>query len=163
MSTVLGVDPGSRVTGYGVVDRSDAGLQYVASGCIRTEGKDFPSRLKEIYDGLELVVEEYPVDECAFEDVFVAHNPQSALKLGHARGAAMTAVLEHDLKISEYAARVVKQTVAGSGRATKDQVCYMVKSLLHLDGELSSDASDALAVAICHIFHTNAHDWKTRR
>lgn len=163
MTCILGIDPGSRATGYGLIEQTESNIQYVASGCIRTHSDDFPSRLKEIYEGIDLVISEYAVDECAIEEVFVAQNPNSALKLGQARGAAMVAVLAHDISISEYAARLVKNMVVGTGRATKDQVQYMVKVLLHLDGDISKDASDALAIAICHGYSKGTDDWATRR
>lgn len=163
MIRVLGIDPGSRATGYGLIEYSAAGIQYVASGCIRTHSENFPKRLKEIYEGIDLVLSEYSVDECAIEEVFVAHNPNSALKLGQARGAAMVAVIAHEISISEYAARFVKNTVVGSGGATKDQVQYMVKQFLHLQGDISKDASDALAIAICHVFSKPANDWPISR
>lgn len=163
MTCILGIDPGSRATGYGLIAQSETSIRYVASGCIRTHSDDFPSRLKEIYEGIDLVVSEYNVDECAIEEVFVAQNPNSALKLGQARGAAMVAVLAHEISISEYAARYVKNMVVGTGRATKDQVQYMVKMLLHLEGEISKDASDALAIAICHVFSKRTNDWPTSR
>lgn len=164
MTRILGIDPGSRATGYGLIElTTNFEVRYVASGCIRTRKEEFPSRLRVIYEGIDLVVSEYSPDECALEEVFVAHNPNSALKLGQARGAAMVAVMAHDIEISEYAARKVKNLVVGTGRATKDQVQYMVKALLHLDGELSMDASDALAIAICHAFSKKTNDWTTSR
>jgi len=145
---VLGIDPGSRVTGYGIVGIEDGTSIYVASGCIHTIGPDFPSRLKDIFQGVD---KQYRPDEFAIEEVFVARNPMSALKLGQARGAAITAAVTQDLGVNEYAARRIKQSVVGSGRATKGQVQHMVQALLKLQGVPSTDASDALAVAICHV------------
>lgn len=150
MTVVLGIDPGSRSTGYGVVDYSISHLKYISSGAIQTTGTDFFLRLKDIYEGIDLVLSEITADECAVEGVFVAENPNTALKLGQARGAALAAVLAHNLPVYEHAPRRVKKTVVGTGSATKDQVDYMVKQTLHIEGKLSVDAADALAVAICH-------------
>ena len=111
---------------------------------------DFFLRLKDIYEGIDLVLSEITADECAVEGVFVAENPNTALKLGQARGAALAAVLAHNLPVYEHATRRVKKTVVGTGSATKDQVDYMVKQTLQIEGKLSVDAADALAVAICH-------------
>ena len=152
MKTVIGIDPGSRSTGYGLISYQGNQLSYVASGCIRTQQKSFFERLRDIYDGVDLVLSEYPVDYCAVEGVFMAENPSSALKLGQARGAAIAAVLSREISVVEHSARQVKKVLVGTGRATKQQVQYMVKSLLRLDGTLSMDASDALAIAICHIY-----------
>ena len=150
MTVVIGIDPGSRSTGYGLIDYIGNQVKYVSSGIVRTTGADFFLRLKEIYDGIDLVLGELGADECAVEGVFVAENPNTALKLGQARGAALAAVLAHDLNIYEHAPRRVKKTLVGTGSATKDQVEFMVKQELKIDGKLSADAADALAVAICH-------------
>ena len=151
MILVLGIDPGSRVTGYGIVRIEEGSPTYVASGCIETTGPDFPSRLKDIFQGIDELINRYRPDEFAIEEVFVARNPMSALKLGQARGAAIAAAVTNDLGVNEYAARRIKQSVVGSGRATKGQVQHMVQALLELQGIPSTDASDALAVAICHV------------
>ena len=148
---VLGVDPGSRITGYGLIDAREDAVCYVASGCIDTKGGAFPPRLAEIYRGLRQVIAEHAPSELAIEDVFFSRNPQSALKLGQARGAAIAAAVGADLPVNEYAARSVKQAVVGTGRASKAQVAYMVRMLLRLDAEPAADAADALAVAICHV------------
>lgn len=157
MKTVVGIDPGSRSTGYGLISYQGNQLRYIASGCIRTQQKSFFERLRDIYDGVDLVLSEYPVDYCAVESVFMAENPNSALKLGQARGAAIAAVLSREVTVVEHSARQVKKVLVGTGSASKQQVQYMVKSLLRLDGALSTDASDALAIAICHIYsgHTD--------
>ena len=147
---VLGIDPGSRTTGYGVIEEGET-LRYVASGCIETTSGAFPGRLADIFRGVEAVIAEHAPDEFVIEEVFVARNPQSALKLGQARGAAIAAAVDADLPVSEYAARSVKQAVVGTGRATKEQVQYMVRVLLSLSAVPPSDAADALAVAICHV------------
>lgn len=148
---VLGIDPGSRVTGYGVIDVAGSRLSYVASGCIRARGDSMPARLKEIYDGVHTILEDYSPDQIAIEQVFMAKNPDSALKLGQARGVAIAAAMHNEVPIDEYAARRVKQAVVGTGRATKKQVQHMVMALLKLDQEPASDAADALAIAICHV------------
>ena len=148
---MLGIDPGSRITGYGLIDLGDNTLRYVASGCIETPRGVFTSRLADIYSGVRDVIAEFAPAEVAVEEVFFARNPQSALKLGQARGVAIAAAVAARLPVHEYAARSVKQAVVGSGRASKSQVQYMVRALLALDAEPRPDAADALAVAICHV------------
>ena len=148
---VLGVDPGSRITGYGLIDVRQDAVYYVASGCINAKGGALPLRLAEIYRGLRQVIAAHAPNEFAIEDVFFARNPQSALKLGQARGVAIAAAVGADLPVNEYAARAVKQAVVGTGHASKAQVAYMVRMLLRLDAEPASDAADALAVALCHV------------
>jgi len=155
---ILGIDPGSRTTGFGVIDVEGNSMSMVAAGCVRSVADDFPSRLKIVYDGVLEVVSEYDPDEMAIEQVFVQKNADSALKLGQARGAAICAGLCHDLPIHEYAARRVKQALVGKGGADKHQVQHMVKVLLNFRGDLPLDASDALAVAMCH-----AHYRQTRQ
>lgn len=150
MSLVLGIDPGSRVTGYGLIDVQGNRLSYVDSGCIRTEGGALPARLKKIFDGLSRLVETHRPTQVAIEEIFVGRNAASALKLGQARGTAMAACLQSKLEVSEYSARQVKQAVVGTGAAQKGQVQHMVKALLGISGTLAEDAADALAVAICH-------------
>lgn len=158
MTRILGIDPGSRATGYGVVDTVGGTMRLVASGCIRTETVDFPDRLKQIYDGVYAITREYRPDELAIERVFVHKNADSALKLGQARGAAICGVLAAGLPVYEYAAREVKQALVGKGNADKFQVQHMVKVLLGLSETLQADAGDALGVALCHI-----HTQETRR
>jgi crossover junction endodeoxyribonuclease RuvC len=148
---VLGIDPGSRVTGYGVIDVTASGMVYVGSGCIRPTEGAFVERLGAIYRGMTELLVTFGPDEVAVEDVFVAANPASALKLGQARGAAIAAVVGRNLPVAEYAARRVKQAVVGTGRATKEQVQHMVRVLLRLPGQPAADAADALAIAICHV------------
>ena len=150
MSLVLGIDPGSRVTGYGVIDVQGNRLSYVDCGCIRSEGGALPARLKKIFDGVLQLVETHQPSQVAIEEVFVGRNAASALKLGQARGAAMVACLQFKLEVSEYSARQVKQAVVGTGAAQKVQVQHMVKALLGISDTLAEDAADALAVAICH-------------
>ncbi len=148
--TILGIDPGSQATGFGVVQMEGQQLRYVASGCVRTRGETFNDRLKEIFQQMGSVFAKYAPDEVAVERVFMHRNADSALKLGHARAAALCASFGHELPIHEYAAREIKQTLTGTGGADKNQVQTMVKRLLGIEGRLQSDAGDALAVAICH-------------
>ncbi len=150
MARILGIDPGSRITGFGVIDETANGYQYIASGCLRIKGDNFPLRLKQIFAGISDVVEEYKPTEMGIEQVFMHKNADSALKLGQARGAAICAVQLFDIPVYEYAARQVKQAVVGKGSADKNQVQQMVKILLGITGELQIDASDALGISICH-------------
>jgi crossover junction endodeoxyribonuclease RuvC len=150
VARILGIDPGSRITGFGVIDETATGYKYIASGCLRIKGDDFPLRLKQIFTGISDVVEEYQPTEVGIEQVFMHKNADSALKLGQARGAAICAVQLFDIPVYEYAARQVKQAVVGKGSADKIQVQQMVKILLAITGELQIDASDALGISICH-------------
>jgi crossover junction endodeoxyribonuclease RuvC len=148
---ILGIDPGLRVTGFGIVDKVGQRLTYVTSGCVKTdETVLLPSRLKTILDGLCRVIEENLPHEVAVEKVFVNVNPQSTLLLGQARGAAICAAVSRALPVAEYTALQVKQAVVGNGHAHKDQVQEMVRRLLELPGHPGTDAADALACAICH-------------
>ena len=140
MAIILGIDPGSRVTGYGVIRQVGRQLSYLGSGCIRTKVDDLPSRLKLIYAGVTEIIEQ----------VFMAKNADSALKLGQARGVAIVAAVNQELPVFEYAARQVKQTVVGIGSAEKSQVQHMVRTLLKLPANPQADAADALAIAITH-------------
>lgn len=152
---VLGIDPGSRITGYGIVEQQGSRLLHVDNGAIFTDSAaDFPGRLKKIFDGLTEVIAEYRPEQVAVENVFLASNAQSALKLGQARGAAIVAAVHAGLPVAEYTALQVKQAVVGQGRAAKEQVQKMLKALLGLPEVAQADASDALAVAVCHI---NSH------
>ena len=150
MTRILGIDPGSRITGYGVVETSPRGVRYIASGCIRIRDTEFPARLKQIFDGVGEIIELYQPGEMAIEQVFMHKNADSALKLGQARGAAICATLNHQVPVFEYAARQVKQALVGKGNADKSQVQHMVKILLSIQGEMQIDASDALAISLCH-------------
>jgi crossover junction endodeoxyribonuclease RuvC len=147
---VLGIDPGSQCTGFGVVDAAGSRLTYVASGVIRTAQGDFAARLCEIFRCIQTVVDEYRPQEIAIERVFVNRNPDSALKLGQARGAAICGTAASQAEVFEYATRQIKQAVVGSGNAEKTQVQLMIKSILKLDGPMAADAADALATAVCH-------------
>jgi len=150
---ILGIDPGSRFTGFGVIESVDGKLAYVASGCIRIVETDLSTRLKTIFKGISEIMDLHQPDCTAIEKVFMARNADSALKLGQARGAAITAVLQSDQPLSEYTALQIKQSVVGTGRASKDQVQHMVRVLLRLSGTPQADAADALACAICHAHH----------
>ena len=147
---ILGIDPGLRNTGFGVIDTLGSQLRYVASGVIRSGEGSLPERLKVILDGVRQVITTYQPDQVAIEIVFVNVNPQSTLLLGQARGAAICGAVSCDLPVAEYTALQVKQAVVGHGKAAKEQVSHMVQRLLSLDGSPSSDAADALACAICH-------------
>jgi crossover junction endodeoxyribonuclease RuvC len=148
--TILGIDPGSRITGFGVVTVAGRRLTYVTSGCIRTQVGEFTDRLRVIFEEAGRLVAEYRPDELAIERVFVHKNADSALKLGHARAAALCATFAHPASIYEYAPREIKLAVTGSGSADKRQIQEMVIRLLELSGTVKADAADALAVAICH-------------
>lgn len=150
MSIILGIDPGSRVTGYGVIRQEGRHLEYLGSGAIRTAADDMPTRLKRIYAGITEIITQFQPDMFAIEQVFMAKNPDSALKLGQARGTAIVAAVNQDLPVFEYAARLVKQTVVGIGSADKVQVQEMVTRILQLSAKPQADAADALAIAITH-------------
>lgn len=147
---ILGIDPGSLFTGYGVVDQQGRDLRHITSGCLRIKGGTFPERLEEIFFGVRALVEEFAPQELAIEQAFVHRNADSALKLGQARAAAICGTLEFKLSIHEYTPRAVKQAVVGKGAASKDQVQHMMRILLNLRGALQPDSADALAVAVCH-------------
>lgn len=148
---ILGIDPGLRVTGFGVLEKSGQKLAYVTSGCIRTDqDADLPERIRTILEGLSQLISEMRPHQVAVEKVFVNVNPQSTLLLGQARGAAICAAVIGNLPVAEYTALQVKQAVVGNGHARKEQVQEMVRRLLKLPGDPSPDAADALACAICH-------------
>ncbi len=159
---ILGIDPGSRLTGYGIIEIVPNGYRYIASGALKIQADDFPRKLKQVFDGILQLVEMYQPDQMAIEQVFMSKNADSALKLGQARGAAICAVQTHDIPVFEYAARQVKQAIVGKGSADKLQVQQMVKLLLNIQGDLQIDASDALGIAICHAhFSQTAQRLKT--
>lgn len=148
---ILGIDPGSRATGYGIIEKHGSELSFVAAGAIKTTpGASMPVRIKQIFAGLTQVIALEKPDTAAIEQVFMATNPDAALKLGQARGAAIAAMTALDLEVSEYTARQIKQSAAGYGAASKEQMQHMVAKLLRHDEPLSFDAADALACAICH-------------
>lgn len=150
MALILGIDPGSRVTGYGIVNAVGNRLEYVTCGSIHLPNVDHPQRLKKIFDSICRIIEEFSPQESAIEEVFLGKSVSSALKLGQARGSAMVACLHHDLPVAEYSPRKVKQALVGNGNADKTQVQHMIKVLLGVTGDVQADAADALAIAICH-------------
>lgn len=150
MSIILGIDPGSRITGYGVIRQQGRKLYYVGSGCVRLPDASLPERLKLIFDAISEITVQFNPDECAIERVFMAKNADSALKLGQARGAAIVAAATRGLFAAEYTPTEIKQAVVGTGRAGKPQVQHMVCQLLSLNKTPQADAADALGVAICH-------------
>ena len=150
MTIILGIDPGSRITGYGIIREEKGKFQYIDSGCIRTSLESLSHRLKDIFNGICELLDLHSPDEVAIEQVFMHQNPSSALKLGHARGVAMVAVASHRIPLYEYSAREVKQSVVGYGAAEKSQVNHMVVNLLQLNKAPQVDAADALGIAICH-------------
>lgn len=152
MARIIGIDPGSRITGYGVIESRRGAIGFIACGVIKTSPDlAFAARLNQIFDGINEVIQVHEPVQAAIEDVFMASNPRSALKLGQARGAAVVAVMQNGLEVYDYSPRLVKQAVVGYGQADKTQVQHMVRVLLGLNGSPSTDAADALAVAICHV------------
>ena len=150
MSVILGIDPGSRICGYGLIRARGNSLEYLASGVIRMGTLTFPERLHTIFSDISDIIIEHGPDVAAVEEVFMGKNASSALKLGQARGAAIVACSHYQLPVAEYAARKVKQALVGRGQADKKQVQQMVKSLLGLSRMPPEDAADALAIAVCH-------------
>ncbi len=151
---ILGIDPGSRITGFGVIQVEKKNISYLDSGTIRVKAELVPDRLLEIYQGIREITQKYKIDTAAIEQIFMHFNAQSALKLGQARGVALVALAESGLPISEYSARQIKQSVVGYGAAEKSQVQAMIQAMLKLSKAPGADASDALACAICH-YHTS--------
>lgn len=147
---IIGIDPGSRLTGVGVIEVQGERVRAVYHGVIRAGSGDFPERLGAIFEGLRGLVAEYRPDAAAVESVFVSHNAASAIKLGQARGAAVCALIDGGLAVAEYSPRAVKQAIVGRGGADKVQVQHMVRVLLALTETPTEDAADALAVALCH-------------
>ena len=155
MAIILGIDPGSRLTGFGVINTVGQRIEYIASGCIRTGTGDLADRLKVIFESVTQLIELHCPQQFATEQVFMGSNASSALKLGQARGVAIVAASMQNLPVHEYAPRTIKQAVVGTGAADKEQVQHMVQRLLKLPGIPQADAADALAIAICHA-HTTA-------
>ncbi len=167
---ILGIDPGSRRTGIGVVDSIDQKVIYVHHQVVATKDQDFPTRLKDIFLGVAGVIAEFSPSEAAVESVFLSHNPSSALKLGQARGAAICAAVAAGMAVHEYAPTEIKKAVVGTGRADKAQVQHMVSLLLGLKELPDSDPADALAAAVAHAHHRQTSDrigaptrWRRRR
>jgi crossover junction endodeoxyribonuclease RuvC len=153
---ILGLDPGSVATGFGVIDWVEGEARSVTSGAIRTSGSEFPPRLRQIFEGVLELMREYQPVEVAIESVFMHRNADSALKLGQARGAALCAAFSTQPTVFEYAPREVKLAVVGKGGAQKEQVQLMVRTLLRLTGELGPDAADAIGIALCHAYSRQA-------
>jgi crossover junction endodeoxyribonuclease RuvC len=156
MTRILGIDPGSRLTGYGLIDCEAAQARYVASGCVQVSGATLADKLGLIFHELGELIARYQPRELAIESVFLHRNADSALKLGQARGAAICAAVTGNLPVAEYAPREIKQAVVGKGSADKQQVQHMVRVLLSLSATPQADAADALAVALCHSFQRKA-------
>ncbi len=150
MPLILGIDPGSIKTGFGVIDFQGGRSSYITSGIIRLPQAPLPERLKIIHDSVTEIVKTYQPDELAIEEVFLARDAKAAIKLGQARGAAIVACVNQSLPVYEYAAKSIKQAVVGTGSAGKEQVQHMVMSLLKLPAAPKEDAADALAAALCH-------------
>jgi len=153
---ILGLDPGSRRTGFGVIECRGPDYRHVAHGCIAVAGLEIAERLRRIFEALQALISEHDPGEIAVERVFVNRNVDSALKLGQARGAALCAIPQ-GTPVFEYAPRAIKLALVGSGAAEKVQVAHMIKTLLQLDGKISPDASDALAIAVCHAHTRRLH------
>lgn len=147
---ILGIDPGSRATGFGLIDLIGSQAKYISSGVIKSTKGDFTERLKVIHKSVYKLIKEYNPDIMVIESVFVHKNPSSALKLGHARAAALCATFDFDVSVFEYSPREIKKAVVGTGAASKEQVQHMVVSLLNLDGTPAEDAADAIAAALCY-------------
>lgn len=158
MNIILGIDPGSQLTGYGIIRSNGQKHAYIASGTIVVRGQEMTLRLANIFRSITEIIARYNPNDSAIEQVFMAQNPSSALKLGQARGAAIAALANQGLTIAEYSPRSVKQAIVGYGAANKEQVQHMIKLLLSLNEAPPADAADALAIAICHAQtqHTNA-------
>ena len=154
---ILGIDPGSRITGFGVVEIGKGSVAYIASGCVRIPAGELAARLKVVYDGVSEIIATYAPTAVAVEKVFLARNADSALKLGQARGAAICAAVNNALPVCEYTALQIKQAVVGMGHARKEQVQHMIKMLLSLSGSPQADAADALACALCHAHHAQSN------
>jgi len=150
---ILGIDPGSRITGWGLIESDGVRSRHLSSGCIRTSQQGFSERLGEIFVGISQVLGADQPEEAAVEQVFLAHNAASALKLGQARGAAIAAVVSQGIPVHEYSPRAVKLAITGTGGAAKEQIQHMVRVMLSLREELQADQADALAIALCHAHH----------
>ncbi len=147
---ILGIDPGSRITGFGLIDNHANRIEYIGSGNIKVSGDSLPQRLGNIFTAINEVILKHQPEHMSIENVFMARNADSALKLGQARGAAICAAYQAGLEIAEYAPREIKQAIVGTGAANKDQVQHMVKRLLGIRQLLQVDEADGLAIAICH-------------
>ncbi len=150
MTLILGIDPGSRITGYGLIEVKGQDSRYVESGCLRLQTDSLAERLKQIYTQLTEIIQQYRPEQMAIEQVFMARNPDSALKLGQARGVAIVAAACANIPVSEYSARQVKKAVVGNGSADKAQMQQMIRLVLNIPHKLQADAADALGIALCH-------------
>lgn len=148
---ILGIDPGSRITGFGVIEHSAGQSTCLMGGCVRLTALDMPTRLGKLFGEIQEIVRIYKPTELAIEQIFVQKNVQSALKLGQARGVAIAAAIAVNIPVFEYAPRAIKQAIVGKGSADKIQVQHMIQVLLSLNAKPQADAADALAVALCHI------------
>jgi len=157
---ILGIDPGTVVTGIGIVEKNESGLKCLSAGKVRTSPQSSLSvRLNNIFDGLQKIIAEYSPDESAVENLFFARDATAALKLGHARGVVLLAIEKSGIPVAEYMPTEVKKSVLGYGRGTKEQIQHMVKLILNLpEKKMLSDVSDALAVAICHIHNRGTEE-----
>lgn len=155
---ILGIDPGSRVTGFGVIEQGSRGAIPVCllGGCVRLTAQDMPTRLGKLFAQIQEIVKVFKPTELAIEQVFVHKNVRSALQLGQARGVAIAAVMATSIPVFEYAPRQIKQAIVGRGNADKSQVQHMIQVLLNLNAKPQSDAADALAVALCHLHSIDA-------
>lgn len=156
MSIILGIDPGSRLMGYGVIHVEGQKNRYIDSGCIKIRPESIPSRVQQIFRSVSELLEMHKPDEAAVEEVFMHANAKAALILGQARGAAIAALTQADILVKEYSARQVKKAIVGTGAADKTQVQHMVKTLLQLPRSPQADAADALAIALCHVNTQNS-------
>jgi crossover junction endodeoxyribonuclease RuvC len=154
MALILGIDPGSQKTGFGIISHQDGKSEYVTSGIIRLPRLELPERLKIIFDSVTEILEQHCPQQLAIEEVFMARDAKAAIKLGQARGAAIVACVNQSMPVYEYSAKTIKQSVVGTGNADKHQVQHMVKTLLKLPAAPAEDAADALAAALCHA-HTH--------
>ncbi len=165
---ILGIDPGTNVTGYGIIKYKENTCTQIASGIIKLPSSEpIPHRLKIIYDELDKLIKTYKPDEFAIETAFYGKNVQSAMKIGYARGVSILAAVNNDVPTSEYSPREIKKSVVGKGAATKEQVNYMIRTLLHINNDnMKNDESDALAIALCHAFrfkmssNKKSNSWK---
>jgi crossover junction endodeoxyribonuclease RuvC len=155
---IIGVDPGTLALGFGVLEKQDDTFRVLDFGCLNLSAKEsFPARLKKIYDKVSTVIEDYKPEALAIEDVFFAQNVKTALKMGHARGVAIVAAVNHQIPTSEYSPKEIKQAIVGNGAASKEQVQWMLQQILNLpEPPEPLDASDALAVALCHLHRAEA-------
>lgn len=161
---IIGVDPGTNTTGYGIIKQSGSSFLRISSGCIKlTPSKPIPQRLEIIYNELNKIIKQFKPDEFAIETAFYGKNVQSAMKIGYARGVSILSAVNNGLPVSEYSPREIKKSVVGKGAASKEQVSYMIKTLLNLKSlKMKLDESDALATALCHAFRIKSPSKKSK-